>query len=289
MNQFSLRWDQFWFESNQPLQFGLFRRIIGLVLLGCYSIRTFDLKFFYSNSGFLPANKIAESIFMDGRYSLLIWLPSDTALWIFHILFLLSLLGMALKIFPRISACIALILHISFLHRTLIIAYGVDLISAFFLFFLCFVDDRKEDPSEIRNDSRSVLSSVALRLVQIQLCVIYGFGGLEKLKGTHWWRGEAVWDMMANVQIARFDATWIAHFPSVIVVLTFSALLFEVYFPVLVWIKPIRPFLLIAGLIMHLMIMITVDIPYFSLLMMSAYVLFLKRETLLKLRFLNKI
>jgi hypothetical protein len=291
-------WNQFWFESNHAFAFDRFRRVFALVLLACYSVRTFDLNLFYSNSGILPLSSVPEATYMEGRYSILFFFTSDAALWFFHFLFLFSLAVMVVgPTRKRISATtvkvfsvLALILHISFLHRMIVIAYGVDLISVFFLAYLCLGDFRKNSIHQDANglsvagtDWQSLLGSVAYRLVQLQLCIIYAFSGCEKLKGTHWWRGEAVWDMMANAQIARIDATWLAHYPALITLMTFTALIWEIYFPVLVWVKTLRPYVLLVGLAMHAMIMITIDIPYFSLMMMTPYLLFMDRKTLVQL------
>lgn len=281
-------WNEFWFESNLAFNMDVFRRLVGFILFSCYLVRTADINLFYTEGGMLPISRVNDTMFMQGRYSLLLWFPSDAMVWACHILFLLALLGMSFgsvrkKLagvsIAKISTVIAFILHISFMHRMLIIAYGVDLISVFFLFFLCFSDLRTSSlagENQVGSDVRSLMGSVAYRLAQLQLCLIYAFGGCEKLRGSHWWQGEAVWDMMANIQIARFDATWLAHFPSLIVIMTFAALIWEIYFPVLVWVKVLRPYVLLMGVIMHLTIMIAVDLPYFSLLMISTYVLFLE-------------
>ena len=143
---------------------------------------------------------------------------------------------------------------------------------------------RDEATGECRNNLRySVLESVALRFLQIQVCVIYGYSGFEKLKGTLWWRGEAVWYALANSQIARFDFSWLSRFPLLIVIATYTTVLWEVYFPILVWLKPIRKYVLLFGILLHLSIAFTVCIPFFGALMISTYILFLDEDELKRL------
>ncbi|RYZ85168.1 MAG: hypothetical protein EOP04_16535 [Proteobacteria bacterium] len=117
--------------------------------------------------------------------------------------------------------------------------------------------------------------SVAFRLSQIQVCVIYAYSGWEKLKGVAWWKGEALWTVLANSQIARFDFGFTSHLPMVIIAATYITMLWEIYFPVLVWIPKLRRPSLILGVLVHLGILITLFIPHFATLMIVAYVVFL--------------
>jgi hypothetical protein len=56
---------------------------------------------------------------------------------------------------------------------------------------------------------------------------------------------------------------------------TWSALAFELLFPLLVWFKPLRNPMLIAGLLFHLSLEYALNIPMFQWDMLSAYVLFI--------------
>ncbi|MCM2282921.1 MAG: hypothetical protein NDI61_13860, partial [Bdellovibrionaceae bacterium] len=103
----------------------------------------------------------------------------------------------------RLAALAALCLHLAFLQRNLSIVYGADIVSAFWLFYLVLGEnDRafsvrawwrarvaRAAGAEVSSVSSwsSALSGVSLRLIQIQLCVIYGYTGMEKLKGAPWW------------------------------------------------------------------------------------------------------
>src|SRR5208282_2742533 len=93
---------------------------------------------------------------------------------------------------------------------------------------------------------------IAFRFSQIQICIIYAFSGFEKLRGIKWWQGEALWDVLANFQVARWDFTWIASFPVLIVVATYLTVLWEIYFPVLVWVRPWSRWMLLFGMVLHI-------------------------------------
>jgi hypothetical protein len=174
------------------------------------------------------------------------------------------------------DAAIAYFLHVSFMHRNMGIVYGLDMIATFFLFYLSFA--KTDARANRKEDWSTMLTSVALRLCQIQVCIIYAFSGWEKLKGMSWWKGEAIWTVFANAQIIRWQMNWVSHLPIVITIATYMTLLWEIYFPALIWVRRLRPWILVGGIALHLAIGLVVFIPYFSALMMLTYVCFLTPE-----------
>lgn len=263
-------WEQFWFEADAAVPIRAFRRSLGALLFIFYSIRTLDLGLFYSETGVMPVEVLRSVIDMDGRFSILFWLNSPAALWALHGVFILSLLALALGVRTRVAAWIAFILHVSFMNRNLVVSYGFDQISTFFLFALCFSTPK----------GSSIFDSVALRLIQVQVCIIYAYSGVEKMRGPSWWEGDAVWLALANPQVARADFSDLAQYPVLIALLTWSSVLWEVYFPALVWFKRLRLPVLAFGVMMHLGIGLTLRIPFFGLLMIVSYVAFLSPREL---------
>lgn len=276
-------WNRFWFEADGRAQIRVFRLGLGLLLFACYAIRSFDLELYYGENGIMPLAVLHEISQMDYRWSLFRIFPDMGAVWAGNIVFLASLLGVAFLKRPRLAVVVAWALHVSFVHRNLSINYGVDMISCFYFFFLLFADYRG-DRNYRPGDLRATLGSMAYRLCQIQVCIIYGYSGLKKLKGHTWWNGEAIWNSLAQTQLARWDFSWMAHFPLVLAAATFLTLAWEIYFPALIWIKPIRIPLLIVGVLLHLGIALGLSLPFFGILMTLTYVFFLDRETLVRWR-----
>ena len=126
------------------------------------------------------------------------------------------------------------------------------------------------------------MSSAAYRMLQIQLCIIYGYTGLEKVRGITWWRGDSVWNAAANSQMVAFDLGFMQHLPEISVSMAFLTVLWEVYFPVLVWMKQFRPFVLLLGVFFHGSIGVLFGLPDFSMFMLSAYFLFIPETDLRK-------
>ena len=276
---YAAKWSRFWFEADGRAQIRLFRIGFGLLLFVFYSIRTLDFELFYGQSGIMPLAILPDLLPMQYRLSLFQYLTSDAALWIGNGVFLLSLLAFAFGIWPRISVLVAWGLHLSFVHRDLAIAYGADMISCFFLFFLCFADYR-DDRRYRTGDLRATLGSMSYRLCQVQVCIIYGFSGLKKLKGFTWWSGDAIWSSLSDPQLARWDFSWASHFPLALAAVAYLTVAWEIYFPVLIWVRAIRKPLLIVGIFLHLGIAVGLCLSYFGGLMVLTYLLFLDRRTL---------
>jgi hypothetical protein len=268
-------WCHFFFEADATDPMKILRILLGLLLLTAYAIRALDHSFYFDANGVLDLEKMLDSFPMKYRWSFLIWFPGHLSLKICTGLFLLSLGTLTLGIFPRVSAFVAYLLHVSFMHRNMAIVYGLDMISAFLLFYLSFT---RTDAKPKKGSWAAMLSSSALRLTQIQVCVIYAYSGWEKLKGLSWWKGEAIWAVVANTQIARWNMDWMAHLPLLISFATYATVLFEVYFPVLIWLRKWRPWVLALGLLLHFGIGMVVFIPFFAALMVVTYASFLTPE-----------
>lgn len=274
-------WERFWFGArDQQRRMAVFRSVLCGVYFVFFLIRTPDLDFFFSNDGIMQSHLLHEGLFpMEYRYSIFDVIPGHAALLTGHLIFLGCLLMMIVGWFPRLAAAIAFFLHVSFMHRNIAVSFGVDLIATFYLFYLIFSDASFSKKTHSAKDNWvSDLGSVSYRLCQVQLCVIYAYSGIEKLKGVSWWGGSALWDVLANPMLIKADFGWLVHFLPILALMAYLTLLWEVYFPVLIWIPKWRPWMLVFGVLFHVGIAVSVNIPFFSLMMMSFYILFIDRE-----------
>jgi len=83
---------------------------------------------------------------------------------------------------------------------------------------------------------------------------------------------------MANSQITRFDFTWMAAFPLIMIIANYSTLIWEIYFPVSVWNPRLRLPVLVFGTLFHLGIALVINITFFSALMITTYIFFLQKK-----------
>jgi hypothetical protein len=282
------RWNWFWFDSrseDQLTTLAAFRIAFCLVMFVCYFTRAFDLEFFYGFKGIMPYWHAQSVDYFRFHPSLIrdSWsLLSITAL---HTAFLILLLCQAAGLFTRASAIGTYFLHMVFLNRNMSVMFGVDMIATFFFLYLCFADSgarfsldawRGRAPSH-----QSARSHIAWRLMQVQVCIIYGFSGMEKLKGTRWWDGSALWDVLSSGSMQRWDLSFVSHFPLLLAAAVYIVLAWEIYFPVLVWVRPMRLPVLFFGVLMHIGIYVFMNLPSFGFMMITLYLLFLRKEEVL--------
>jgi predicted DCC family thiol-disulfide oxidoreductase YuxK len=98
--------------------------------------------------------------------------------------------------------------------------------------------------------------------------------GLAKLRGDAWWNGFAVWGVLAAGEFRRFNLTWLAAFPMLLNAMTLGGLAFELGYPVLIWIRRLRPILLGFALLLHLGIDLALGLTEFGLTMLAGNLAF---------------
>lgn len=277
------RWCDFWFGQVDLLPISVFRFLFSFVLLIMYSIRFFEFPTFFGEEGLMSQDSL-NSYLIDFLKPLFpLYTSSDSFNFALYALFLLLIFILLIGLANRWVTMIIFVLHLVFIQRNPAIIYGADLVSTFWLFYLCFVNHNQfftikkflpflKQKQVLQSD---MFTSMGFRLIQIQLCIMYGYTGMEKLKGGTWWEGSAVWYVMGNDNLVPFDLSFFQHMPWAIAFMTYSTLIFEIYFPIAIWLKPLKPTWLFLGLCLHTLAAFFMGLIFFSPIMLSAYILFL--------------
>ncbi|MEQ1876315.1 MAG: HTTM domain-containing protein [Bdellovibrionia bacterium] len=281
--EFEAAWNRFWFSPVSHEKTARFRVAAASVAFIYFVLRHFYLSEFYFDDGILTLAK-SKTIFGGVFHSPLFWFPSDPlAIHALHGLFLVSLATLALGVFPRVSAALALYIHVLFLNRNFLPMYGFDKIVSCWLFYLMFMKPggyftvfRSQTKSKLSSD---LLTPAAVRMAQLHLCVVYAYSGLEKMRGQGWWNGEALWGILANGIVAPFDMGFMAHLPWLVYAGTYSTVLWEIYFPLAIWVPALRKPWLFFGVVFHLMTALMMNLIFFAAIMLAGYQLFWDRES----------
>ena len=125
----------------------------------------------------------------------------------------------------------------------------------------------------------------SVRLMQIQLCVMYFFTGVSKLGdgliGNDWITGEAVYWVLNDLSLTRWPYYYLPCRSIVCRFLSWGTLAFELGFA-FVMAMPRRHlfgyydlFVLLAGVALHLGILVHTEVGWFSPATLCWYVLFL--------------
>jgi len=192
----------------------------------------------------------------------------------------------------RLAALVAWVLSVSILNLNYGLHNSGDRIRSIVLFYLMLTPCgavwslhsflrgralglRGQKSSSLTPDScpltPTFVSPWALRLLFIQMALIYFFNGVYKIVGPDWRSGEVLFSILGNVQWARWS---FADLPVPFVVtklLTWGILAWELGFPVLVIVKPLRTLTLLLGVVLHLGLAFTLDLGLFSFYMLCMY------------------
>ena len=126
-----------------------------------------------------------------------------------------------------------------------------------------------------RTPRRALVSPWALRLVQAQVSVMYLAAVAEKLAGAPWRDGTAVSYPLRIPSITRLALPhWLTGSPVGAHLLTWGVISIEAAIGILVWNRRARPYVLAAGVILHLGIELTLRAGLFSWVVLAAYVAF---------------
>lgn len=169
---------------------------------------------------------------------------------------------------------------------------GGDMMARLILFYLIFANSYeyfvlvKQAPVE--NEKRkfqNLLSNLAAFSIMLQLCLAYFASGIAKLNDPLWWNGEATYYALS---MERFIGTpvnkYIVQHRWIDLATNYITLLFELLFPVLIWIKKIRKPLLVTGFLFHLCMYIFLMIYGFQIVFLLIYGLFIPNKKLIGIR-----
>jgi hypothetical protein len=120
----------------------------------------------------------------------------------------------------------------------------------------------------------------ALRLMQVQLSVLYLSSAWSKVRGTTWNDGTALGYALGLDDLRRFP---LPHFlldsAGIMNALTWGTLVVEVSLGVLIWNRALRPYVIAAGLALHLGIDYSLRVGFFGLAIVVSYIAFVPPET----------
>lgn len=127
-------------------------------------------------------------------------------------------------------------------------------------------------------------SNVAVILIQIQVVLIYWVSGIDKLMSSLWRSGDAFvyvrhLEFMFNPGLISF-----ADGPGMNIFLSWSTIVFELAFGILVWFRQTRLVMLALGVLFHLGIGFMLNLSDFMMIMMLSYLCFLQDSDLASIR-----
>jgi hypothetical protein len=278
------RWRTFWFRPEPAYTLGLVRVAFGGLSVVWALVLLPDLIDLFGERG---AMRLPPPLpYQWGLFE--IW-SSDQALVIGWALLLVSAIAMTIGWHSRVASLMVFVLIVSFLQRDPDIFNGGDVVIRVEALFLALssggaalsLDQRRRTGSFWSAQSRAPWP---VRLMQIQLSLIYLFTVQVKLEGTTWLNGTAVSYSLQNKEYRLLPVPqWIVTNPVLTNVATWGTLAIELAIGILVWNRRLRPWVLGAGVVLHLSISTTLAVGLFSVAMFVLYLAFVPPETVERL------
>ncbi len=286
-------WDRFWFTPEQSHTLALIRILGGAMLFYTHLVWTLDLAAFLGPRAWVPRGTAAllnqsQSGAPIFAWSYLAWTDSPAAIWTLHLAALAVFALLTVGLWTRLTSILAFVIALSYCHRLTGSLFGLDQLNVFIATYLMLGSagavwsvDRwlAARRGETRPPAAAVGTNIALRLLQLHMCVIYLFGGIGKMRGELWWDGSALWFAFANLEYQSLDMTWLVHTPWLIALLTHVTVFWETFYCFLIWPKLTRPLCLAIAVGVHLGIGLCLGMWTFGLAMLIGNLAFVPAET----------
>ncbi|HEU5035139.1 MAG TPA: HTTM domain-containing protein [Mycobacteriales bacterium] len=274
-------WQRFWFAPASTTGLGLLRIAFGLVVLGWTLSLAPDVGVWFGPQGLMPYQpRQPWTLTLLGTHA-----PMALVLALYIVLIVASLC-LTVGLGTRVASVLVWLLVLSFCRRNpTILNAGDDLvrIDAFLLMLAPAGAALSVDRWLRHRDRFWQAPSRALwpvRLIQLQVSAMYLFAVWAKVRGQAWNNGTAVSYAMQMHDIERFPAPGpFVHNLLLVNLLTYGTLAIEISLVFLVWNRRTRPWVLLAGIALHLSIEVGILVGFFSIIVIVSYLAFLPPDT----------
>jgi hypothetical protein len=276
-------WNAFFLAEQSPIPLGLFRVAYGVVVIATLFLLRGDWLAWYGPDAWVRLSTM-RAIEPGTRLNLFTVIPqSDIWVRVLFWVFLISAACLTIGLLTRVNSAIVFICLTSIQQRNLLILHGGDTFLRVAGFFLVFAPagaalslDRL---IRIWRGKEGVAVQPrrpwAQRMIQFELALLYFAGFCSKIEGGSWVQGTALYYVYHLDELQRFTIpSWFFR-PMMLKLGTWFALVLEFSLGVLIWIKELRYPLLALGLLFHLSLEYSLNIPMFQWDVLSAYVLFI--------------
>lgn len=274
---------RFWFGQLDPRPVALFRIAFGVLLLKEALYHLPYAQMLYSDSGVLPWSVFRLS--SAPNFSIFQWIGNSVLVQAVFVLWALVAVGLILGWRTRLLSILNFVLVISVVHRYPLFSTGADLVMMSYSWWMIFVPLgatyrlRLWRPALDRR-IRTPIYAFPVRMLQLSLVLVYLGSGIYKLQGTSWQTGEALY---LALQLHMHTFPWAADIlrnvhPILLQFGTWFAMWAEVLWPLFMFFPIGQPRLkiigMVLGLLLHIGIGSTMNVPNFPLVMLIGYLLF---------------
>lgn len=285
MNTLTQAWNRFWFAPTATSTVGVLRIAYGIFVVGWTLSLAPDLFAFFSARGIVPEQPSYTLSWYD-----LLWIFRSNGMIIIVFSSLLSAaIALTLGWHARVAAVVVFVGVCAFETRNPLVFNAGDGLVRLLAFYVMLSPSGVALSLDRLRKARDrfwefpLRAPWVIRLVQIQLSVIYLSTVWAKLRGVTWNDGTAIHYALQIGDLGRFPVpSFIVDSPIVVNLLTWGTLAVELALGILVWNRRLRPWVLWIGVVMHLLIDYSILVGFFSFAILVAYIAFVPAETMSK-------
>ena len=292
---------------------GVFRAIMGGLIFINFAMISLFYRDWFSETGYSPSWVSSQwtskevAFTHDGsirmpRIDIVHGVTDYRILVAFNIFVLVVALLTCLGIFTRVSSILLALGVITFHHRNSALLHGGDTVMRISAIYMAIAPSGAAFSLDrffavrkgLAPPQPPLVSMWPQRLIAYNCCLIYLTTTWSKWFGMLWKTGVATWYPARLHEFDRFPVPgFVNEFPFVYLT-TYGTLATEFALATLVWFKPLRKWVLLAGICFHGYIDYSMNIPLFGYLMMALYISFYEGEEVaawydrLKARFAKK-
>jgi hypothetical protein len=265
-------WNDFFHSPVSPQICGILRIGFGLLVFIDFLVLFRDVDRWFGPGGMLTFDASRAIVDAD-TITIFQWFPDSwLAVHVCYVLLLIQSLCLAAGFFGRFNAACVFVLVTSFNHRNMALFDAEDNLLRIACFLLIFMplDDAFSlrnllDHSSGRPLRTKTFPAWPLRLLQIEMTLIYLSAALLKLRGEDWRSGSAIHYAVQVDLFRRFPVPqFLVDDLSLGKLATWSILALELALPFGLWIRRTRPFAIAAGILMHLAIEYSMNLFLFE-------------------------
>lgn len=229
----------FFFDNIDPKPAALCRVATGITLLLSTISKTQLWSFYYSTTGWISTTTNINPQF-NKPYGLLYYTDGYISIWVYYMGLLLATICFIIGLKTKTAAITCLLILQSLAMRNPYSIMSYDMIIRSIIFFACFGGFAGALALDARQKITKLQLVWSVRMVQLNLCLIYILSILGKIfEGEGWLDGGASYWFLIN---PSNGLSYITHFPFLlnnfsVYSLTIGALLVQLQFVILIWIK----------------------------------------------------
>jgi hypothetical protein len=287
-------WNRFLFGPISAAPLGAFRIVFGVILLGYLALMTVEFDLWYTGAGLLQGSEAREAA-GPLRFSPLHYVDNPVIAHVFLALTASVAVAFTLGWRTRLMSILLYLGMLSLYHRNVSSNGGPDAVPFILTFYtmLCpcgaaYSLDAIRVAKKRGTLAEPLIVPWAVRLLQMQICLIYFQSCVIKCQGQPWLNGTTVHYILFNREFGQFNMEWLAQFPLLINLMTHGAVLIEFALAFWLWFRPTRRWAILGGLALHLGIRPMLLVPAFGEVMTATYLTFLAHDELeATIRFLD--